>query len=78
MPVTHAEYKQFIDANPEQYPRLMFTSKMGAAYGTGQARTFPPDKANHPVVLVSWHDAQAYANRGKRLPTEEEWRRPRV
>jgi iron(II)-dependent oxidoreductase len=34
----------------------------------------PSGMENHPVVLVDWFDAYAFANwSGKRLPTEDEW-----
>jgi eukaryotic-like serine/threonine-protein kinase len=73
-PVTNAEYQRFLAANPE-HPVPFVDEKRTRAYNWNpKTRTFPRDKADHPVVLVSWYDALAYADwAGKRLPIEEEW-----
>lgn len=75
--VTNADYKKFIDANPqwqkgrykssryEGYEELYLFDWDGNDYLSGQG--------NHPVH-VNWHAAMAYAAwAGKRLPTEAEW-----
>ncbi|MBK7895477.1 MAG: SUMF1/EgtB/PvdO family nonheme iron enzyme [Anaerolineaceae bacterium] len=61
--VTNADYARFVAAAGHKPPSHWQGSKT------------PPQKiADHPVVLVSWHDAQAYAKWANcQLPTEEEW-----
>ncbi|MDH4273519.1 MAG: formylglycine-generating enzyme family protein [Gammaproteobacteria bacterium] len=60
--VTNLQYLTFINATHRRSPQH-FTN-----------RSFPEGKADHPVVFVSWNDADAYCHwAGKRLPTEEEW-----
>ena len=61
-PVTNAEYERFVDATGH-----------GAPQGWS-GKQYPEGKADHPVYMVTWHDANAYATwAGKRLPTEAEW-----
>ncbi len=60
--VTNLQYKQFIDDTNHKSPNHF------------RNRTFPDGKADHPVVYVSWYDANDYCHwAGKRLPTEQEW-----
>lgn len=83
-PVTQSQYSSFINENPE------YRVPVGnPSYDWDKETRMPqPDKLNHPVVLISWHDARAYCKwlnstlvrKGLipdgyevRLPTEAEW-----
>ena len=73
--VTNAQYKQFIDANPQwQKDRINRELHDGTYLALWSGNDYPAGRANYPVVYVSWYAAMAYAEwAAKRLPTEAEW-----
>jgi serine/threonine-protein kinase len=61
-PVTNRQYSQFVAATGHRVP---------SDWKNGQ---IPSGKADHPVVEITWHDAQAFCTWAEvRLPTEAEW-----
>jgi len=67
-PVTNREYQAYVQATKANPPKGW------------DGENYPSGKGDHPVVYVSWNDAQSYCqwlgektNRAYRLPTEAEW-----
>ncbi|MFH1902983.1 MAG: SUMF1/EgtB/PvdO family nonheme iron enzyme [Candidatus Omnitrophota bacterium] len=70
--VTNQQYADFVRATGRKPP----ADPRGLKYNIWKNGTYPTELANHPVVNVSYQDAEEYAKWvGKRLPTEEEWER---
>lgn len=79
-PVTNKLYEKFLDENKEwQVPHK--ESNWNDPYNWDKdTRSYPKGKSDHPVVLVSFEDAEQFCKwrsqkEGKeyRLPSEEEW-----
>jgi gamma-glutamyl hercynylcysteine S-oxide synthase len=71
-PVTNAAYAEFMEATGAEPP--LYWERDGAGWVSAATGRRSPLQPDHPVVHVSWEEADAFARwAGKRLPTEFEW-----
>ncbi len=69
--VSNSQYKKFLDATGRESPVDSVASDAPYNWRNGN---YPEGEDNHPVINVTWHDADAYCRwAGKRLPAEVEW-----
>jgi formylglycine-generating enzyme required for sulfatase activity len=69
--VTNAKYKVFIESTGRAPPVV---EREWAALYNWSAGSYPDGMADHPVVLVSFDDAEAYCEwAGQSLPSEAQW-----
>jgi iron(II)-dependent oxidoreductase len=72
-PVTNAAYTEFMKATGAEPPTYWERDGEGGWVSTAMGKR-EPIEADHPVVHISWNQADAFARWvGKRLPTEQEW-----
>jgi iron(II)-dependent oxidoreductase len=71
--VTNGAYIAYMEETGAEPPLYWDGDGDGGWVRTAMGRRDPVDPA-HPVIHVSWHEADAFARwAGKRLPSEQEW-----